>query len=127
MARQIRAIGSKLPELIIPVPLHNERLRQRGFNQALELARVLSRQLDIPIDQKSCIRCRPTDTQSRLEKSERSKNMRGAFTIRGAIKSNHIALVDDVVTTGSTVSEITKLLKQHGVKRVDIWAVARTL
>ncbi len=127
LAQQIRTVGAKLPELIIPVPLHKGRLRQRGFNQALELSRVLSRQLDIPIDQKSCVRHRPTDTQSQLEKSERSKNMREAFSVCRTIKSNHIALVDDVVTTGSTVSEITKLLKQHGVETVDIWAVARTL
>ncbi len=114
------------PELLIPVPLHPSRLKERGYNQALELARPLSHRLAIPLDFTSCRRVRPTPPQSSLHKKERHKNVRGAFKVQGEISTRHVALVDDVMTTGHTVRELARLLKRQGVRRVDVWLFART-
>jgi ComF family protein len=114
-----------LPGLIIPVPLHPSRLRERGFNQALELARPLSQLFDIPIDSESCIRARATEPQSGLDKKERRRNIRGAFEMKGNLGAKEVALVDDVVTTGSTANELARLLRRHGVEEIEVWTVAR--
>lgn len=114
------------PELLIPIPLHPSRLKERGYNQALELARPLGRQLAIPLDFNSCRRVRPTPPQSSLHKKERHKNVRGAFEIQGELSARHVALVDDVMTTGHTARELARLLKRHGAERVDVWVLART-
>ncbi len=116
----------ELPELIIPVPLHRSRLLERGFNQAIELARPIGRQLDIPVDSTSCIRTRATESQTNLDKKRRRKNIRGAFTVTQRLKHNHVVVLDDVVTTGGTVGEMARTLKRRGIKRVDVWALART-
>jgi ComF family protein len=115
-----------LPDCLIAVPLHIRRQRQRGFNQALEIARTCARRLALPLDCTSLARTTATRAQTRLTARERQKNPRGAFRIVRNIQAKHIALIDDVVTTGSTVNEIAKLLKSAGIRRVDIWAVART-
>lgn len=114
------------PELLIPVPLHSRRLRERGYNQALELAKPLARQFGIPIDHHSCERVIDNPPQAGLKKQQRKRNIRGAFKLRRTLEARHIALVDDVVTTGSTVTELARLLKRSGVERVDVWALART-
>lgn len=116
----------ELPELIVPVPLHPARLRERGFNQALELAKPISRHFNIPVDTTSCKRIKATATQSTLDKKVRKKNMRGAFEIAQTMDCKHLVLIDDVVTTGTTVNELAKMLKRAGVPRVDVWALART-
>ena len=118
--------GLDLPELIIPVPLHRSRLLERGFNQAIELAIPIGQHLDIPVDTTSCIRTRATEAQTNLDKKMRRKNIRGAFAVTRKIRHNHVVVLDDVVTTGGTVSEIARTLKRLGIKRVDIWALART-
>ncbi len=115
-----------LPELLIPVPLHGDRLRQRGYNQALELAKPLGRRFGIPVDHRSCQRIVQTRPQHALRKQQRARNMRGAFRITRPLAARHVALVDDVVTTGNTVNELARQLKRAGVARVDVWAVART-
>jgi len=115
------------PELIIPVPLHPQRLRERGFNQALELARPLSRRFAIPLDTRSCRRTRQTHPQTELDRKLRTKNLRGAFSVGANLRARHVAIVDDVVTTGSTTGELAKVLKRAGVERVDVWAAARAL
>lgn len=125
LGQYLRQRDSDPPELIIPVPLHPSRLRERGFNQALELALPLGQLFDIPIDSTSCVRTRATEPQTGLDKKARRRNMRGAFEITGRLKARHVALVDDVVTTGNTVNELARLLHRQGVKAVDIWAVAR--
>ncbi len=117
---------AEMPDLLLPVPLHPARLRQRGYNQALELAKPLSRRFHIPIDHRSCRRVRPTRPQSTLKKRQRRRNIRGAFQIIRPIAAKHVALVDDVVTTGGTVNELARQLKLAGIARVDVWAVART-
>ncbi len=122
----IKTNNLELPHLIIPVPLHPKRLRERGFNQALELAKPIGRHFNIPVDTKSCKRTRATETQSTLDKKIRVKNMRGAFEIVQPLNCEHIALIDDVVTTGTTVNELAKAVKASGVQRVDVWALART-
>ena len=118
------------PETIIPVPLHNQRLRRRGYDQALLLAKEIRQQLipvtRIPIDHKSLKRHRVTRQQQELDAKARKKNLQQAFSIIKPVSYKHVAIVDDVVTTGETVSEITRLLKKNNVERVDIWSLART-
>jgi ComF family protein len=115
-----------MPELIVPVPLHRTRLRERGYNQAQEIARATAATLSLPLDPHCCERVLVTAPQTRLEKKARRRNVRGAFAVRYAPKAGHVAILDDVLTTGSTASELTKVLLQQGVQRVDLWAVART-
>ena len=115
----------ELPELIIPVPLHASRQRERGFNQALELARPLGKWFGLPIENSHVIRNRATSPQMGLDKQARRKNIRGAFELKRKLTARHVAIVDDVVTTGNTVNELATLLRRGGVERVDVWAVAR--
>lgn len=116
---------AQLPELIIPVPLHKLRYRERGFNQALEIARTVAKELNIPLDITSCQRTHDTPHQIGLTAIQRRKNLEKAFTLIKPIKTQHVAILDDVMTTGSTVHEIASLLKKAGVERVDVWVCAR--
>ncbi|MEA1051796.1 ComF family protein [Lamprobacter modestohalophilus] len=119
--------GWETPDAILPVPLHPRRLRIRGYNQALELARLVSRRLDIPINHRCCQRTRSTQAQSELNEERRFSNIRGAFEVTSTRPlPRRIAILDDVVTTGATVSELARVLKQAGCERIDIWALART-
>jgi ComF family protein len=113
------------PEVLLPVPLAPRRFRQRGYNQAIELARWLERRLAIPLHTDVLVRVRETREQAGLPRSERRKNLRGAFAMHGPPPARHVALVDDVITTGSTVNELARILKAAGVRRVEVWAVAR--
>jgi ComF family protein len=116
-------------DLILSVPLHPRRLRQRGFNQSLLLARCVSRAHSIPLDFTSLQRTRHTEPQTQLSGSERQKNIRGAFEVRRleAIAEKHILLIDDVFTTGSTVQECAKVLLKAGAEQVDVLTLARAL
>ncbi len=124
LADAILSRGRSLPELILPVPLHPTRLRERGYNQALELARPVAHQLALPVDWRGVARQRQTQAQTSLQGRERRKNLRNAFVVQRELP-RHVAIVDDVVTTGATVSELAKTLKRSGVERVEIWAIAR--
>lgn len=115
------------PELLIPVPLHPKRLRDRGFNQALEIAVVVSDHCRIPIDNRCCRRVKNTDAQRNLSARQRQININKAFTIDREITARRVAIVDDVVTTGATVTELSKELLKHGAQEVHVWAVARTV
>ncbi len=115
----------ELPELIIPVPLHASRLRERGFNQALELARPLAKRFGVPVESQAVVRNRATSSQMELSKKARRRNLRGAFELAGPLAARHIAIIDDVVTTGSTVNELATVLCRGGAEKVDVWAVAR--
>ena len=117
---------NKKPDLIVPVPLHWQRQFFRGFNQSQWLAQYLSRALKVPINNRLLKRCRNTPPQQGLNRKQRQKNLKGAFRVNHPIEGKHIALVDDVVTTGSTVSELSKLLKKAGATKVEIWCLART-
>jgi len=114
-----------LPEFIIPIPLHTKRQRQRGFNQALEVSKVLSTRLNIPLDFKSCNRIKNTAAQSSLPAKQRHQNIKKAFNIKRPIKAKHVAIIDDVMTTGQTVLELSKVLKKQGVEKIEVWCCAR--
>lgn len=119
------SIHAKRPELIIPVPLHSKRYQQRGFNQSLEIGKIISRQLSIPIDNTCCLRIKNTAHQVSLTAKQRHKNIKNAFQVINPPKAKHIALLDDVMTTGATTNELSKILKSTGVKQVDVWVCAR--
>jgi ComF family protein len=115
-----------LPQMIIPVPLHKRRLRERGYNQAWELARPLARSFGVPCRHHVLCRVRYTDAQTGLDASQRRRNLRGAFAISdSAVLPFHVAILDDVFTTGATLAECAATLKRAGVARVDVWALAR--
>ena len=116
-----------LPDCIIPMPLHKERLRQRGFNQSMQLAQRLSQQLHVPLLAHACVRIRNTPSQSGLPWKERNKNMRKAFDCSTVVTGKHIAVVDDVMTTGATLNELAHTLLRAGASEVSAWVVARTL
>lgn len=124
MAAQLVDIGEK-PDCIIPVPLHPRRYRERGFNQALEIARHVSRELAIALDYQSCVRSRDTRHQIELPAKQRRRNLRQAFRVIQPVAYRHVAIIDDVMTTGATVNALAGELKRHGVSRVDIWVCAR--
>jgi ComF family protein len=113
------------PQALVPVPLHRSRLRERGYDQALELARALSRESGLPLLADRLQRVRRTGAQTELGASARRRNVLGAFALKpGAALPSHLALVDDVLTTGATAGECTQVLLAAGVERVDVWAVA---
>lgn len=115
------------PDLLIPVPLHPRRQRERGFNQAIEIARPLAASLDIPLDTASVVRIRNSPPQSTLQASQRRRNLGRAFALTRPLAARSVALLDDVMTTGSTVTAIAMLLRNAGVERVEVWVCARTL
>jgi len=115
-----------LPHALLPVPLHRSRLRSRGYDQALELARALARGLQLPLHADALRRCRATRAQTELGAIERKLNVRDAFVLRpGLALPAHVALVDDVMTTGATLAECARVLLAGGVQRVDAWTIAR--
>lgn len=116
-----------LPTRIIPVPLHPQRLKTRGYNQAVELAKSLAKQLKIPLDYDSCTRIRATATQTLLPADQRTSNVAKAFRCHSSLHGQHVAVVDDVMTTGATVNALCKTLRQQGVRQIDVWCCARTL
>jgi ComF family protein len=128
MYENLIATGVDLPDVLIPVPLHNLRMIKRGFNQAYELGAYIGKLLDIPLLTSTLRRHRNTKAQSGLSRKQRRKNVRGAFYWHGLHKpARHIALIDDVMTTGTTVTECARVLKNAGAKRVDIWVAARAI
>ncbi len=118
--------SESLPEVIVPVPLHKHRLRERGYNQALELARPIAKQLNIPIDFNSCVRIKHTEAQSLIPAKQRQKNVKNAFEVSKNFSAQHVAIIDDVITTGSTIKELSNVLLQSGVSRIDLWCCAKT-
>ena len=115
-----------LPECIIPIPLHAKRLRQRGFNQALLLAKPCAKALNIPLNTTACLRNRATLAQSSIPAKQRLSNLKRAFSVNDNFSAQHVAIVDDVITTGQTVDALSRALKQTGVKQIDVWCCART-
>lgn len=114
-------------DLIMPMPMHHERLQQRGFNQALEIARVISKSCQIQLDFSACQRTRLTPPQASLPLKERIKNIRGVFKCNRNLQGLRIAVVDDVMTTGASLNELAKTLKLAGAVHVECWVIARTL
>lgn len=115
------------PDAIIPMPLHPSRLKERGFNQATEIARIVAKQFDIPLESRVCTRARPTKPQTGLSLQERTRNMRGVFACSKSLAGKHIVLLDDVMTTGASLNALARTVKDAGAAKVDCWVVARTL
>ena len=115
------------PDCIVAMPLHPARLRERGFNQSLELARRIAVKLGIPLLERACQRVRDTPPQSALPWKERGRNMRKAFACTGDLSGKHVAVVDDVMTSGASINELAEALRQAGAREVSAWVVARTL
>ncbi|MCQ3032408.1 ComF family protein [Pseudomonas syringae] len=116
------------PDFLLPVPLAVKRLRQRGYNQAAMLADWLGDQLELPVEDQLVLRTQETPPQQGLDAKARKRNLRNAFVVidEEKIKGKHVALVDDVLTTGSTADVIAKLLMKAGACRVDVYCLART-
>ena len=126
MADALRRQAPDRPDALLPIPLHRERLRARGYDQALELARPLARELDLPLLSGLLQRRHATQAQSRLDKAGRRANLRDAFHVhaRTALPA-HVVLIDDVMTTGATLEAAARCLRRAGVRRVDAWVCAR--
>jgi ComF family protein len=122
---QLKISLQNRPDCLLPVPLYKSRLRQRGFNQSIELARVIAKKLAIPIEYEAVRRNRSTTSQTGLDADERRKNIRGAFSVMENLKAKHVLIIDDVMTTGSTVNELAITLKRNGVERVGVLSFAR--
>lgn len=115
---------TELPQLIIPVPLHKQRLQQRGFNQALEIAKEVSNAIHIPIAADAIWRHKATQPQAQCTASQRERNIKNAFRLHQSINAHRIILLDDVITTGNTVRECSRCLKQANIEHIDCWSVA---
>ena len=126
MASALAARAEPLPDLLLPMPLHGQRLRRRGYNQALELARRLAGRLVVEVDTDAARRVRATEDQIGKSAPERRRNVKGAFAVEAArVRDKHVALLDDVMTTGSTLAELARACRKSGARRVEVWTVAR--
>lgn len=125
-ARAVHAGGrAAWPEILLPVPLGHGRFRRRGYNQAIELAIHMHRALGIALHTDVLVRTRETVEQAGLGRRARRKNLRNAFAVVRPLPARHVAIVDDVVTTGSTANEVARVLKLAGATRIEVWALAR--
>ncbi|MDO6562832.1 ComF family protein [Amphritea sp. 1_MG-2023] len=122
---RLRLQTAPRPELIIPVPLHQKRLQQRQYNQAALLAKRLARSLSIPFSHQLLIKAINTPHQADLDRKTRRKNLRNSFHCINPPPAS-VAVIDDVMTTGTTAAEISRVLKQAGCQQVYIWVIART-
>ena len=118
--------NSLLPDCLIPVPLHKNRLIQRGYNQANELAHCLARRLNLPCVKNCIIKTKHTSPQTALTRRARMKNLRNAFSVQNPPQYARVAIVDDVITSATTAAEIARLLKQNGVAWAEVWSIARS-
>jgi ComF family protein len=118
--------GLALPDAIVPVPLHRDRLARRGFNQAAEVARPIARAFRVPLLLRGCTRPLNTVEQTTLTGTARRANIRGAFRAQVDMVGASVAIVDDVLTTGSTANELAKTLRIAGAVAVEVWVVARS-
>ncbi len=127
LAEHLATRTTTLPDVIVPVPLHAARLRERGYNQSLELARAVAQQFDVPLaTHGAVVRVRATVSQTQLAPEARARNLRNAFRVAGDFAGRHVALVDDVMTSGHTAGSLAKSLKRAGADSVSVWVVART-
>lgn len=125
LLRQIKRISPTMPDCLIPVPLHWTRLYFRGFNQSHEIARHLSSHLAIPINTKLCQRRRRTLPQTKLNHAKRKSNVSNAFVLRKQVSGLRVAIVDDVITSGATVTSLASVLDKGGCSDLQVWVCAR--
>ena len=116
---------SDMPKLLLPVPLHFKRELSRGYNQSVLIGKQLQTELAIPLSQSHLLRTIATEAQAGLSRQKRLKNLAKAFYCQ-PLSQTHVAIIDDVVTTGATATQITKAVKKAGAKQVDIWCICRT-
>lgn len=121
-----RCASAARPHCLLPVPLSDQRIAGRGFNQSAEIARLLAKETGIPLRPALLRRARDTRPQSELPLAGRAENLRGAFVVDRPVGGLHVALVDDVATTGATGAEAARVLLRQGAARVDLWTVAHT-
>jgi ComF family protein len=126
MAERLVDGEARTPDAILPMPLHRQRLAARGYNQAAELARPIAQRFGVPLDVRSCRRIRATAEQARLAASNRAANVAGAFSCE-RLPGRHVAVIDDVITTGHTMAALIKVLHRAGVGRIDVWVCARAV
>ncbi|HUS24483.1 MAG TPA: ComF family protein [Candidatus Binatia bacterium] len=126
MARELLRRPEALPQRLLPVPLHSPRLRRRGYNQAVEIARVLAQRTGVVVDVDSVERWRPTAHQTGQSRAQRRRNLKGAFRAHADLSGLRLALIDDVITTGATAGELARVCCAAGAARVEVWAAART-
>ncbi|MDP2961811.1 MAG: ComF family protein [Sulfurimicrobium sp.] len=119
--------SASCPDVLIPMPLHPKRLRERGFNQALELAKVVAGRLELPLLAQGAERIRATPPQVGLPWKERAKSVRGAFSCSADLSGKHVAVLDDVMTTGTSLHELSIALRKQGAVEISAWVVARTV
>ncbi len=112
-------------DLLIPMPLHPERLRERGFNQSAEIARRIAQTTGQPLNIDALTRSRATPPQAELPMKERTRNVRGAFECSDDLSGKHVLLIDDVMTTGATLREASRIIKLHGAASIDVAVLAR--
>lgn len=117
--------GARTIDVLVPVPLDHARLRSRGYNQSLELARPVAQRIGLPIDAFGVRRTRATRPQAELSRAGRRENMRGAFVVDADYRDKSVAIVDDVMTSGATADALSSELLAAGARRVEVWAVAR--
>ena len=115
----------KMPDYLVPVPLHPNRIQERGYNQALLIARYLAKHYPLKLDFTHCRRVLDTQRQSDLDYQKRRGNVKGCFVADRVFTSRHIAIVDDVMTTGFTANELAIQLKKAGARQIDLWVIAR--
>lgn len=127
LAVKVQKRQRELPQILIPIPLHPSRLRHRGYNQSAQLVDALSRELSIPVDKTSFIRQRNTTPQTGMSGKQRKRNVKQAFAVANPLPYRHVALVDDVYTTGHTAAEACSCLQQNGVEEVEVWTIARAI
>jgi len=128
LARQVAAAGIRLPQALVPLPLHASRYRERGFNQAEAVARHVASRTGVPLDALLLQRLRATAPQTTLSASERRHNCTGAFAARPGRRSPaRVALLDDVMTTGSTAAAAAEALRAAGARHVELWVCALAL
>ena len=117
--------NKSLPDLILPIPLHDKRLQHRGFNQAYEIAKPIAKAFMIPVDFTGVKRIKNTQAQSRLSSIDRQTNVANAFVAKRSYTGMTIAVIDDVMTTGYTITEFCRVIRQSGAKNIDVWCCAR--
>jgi len=117
----------RLPDMIVPMPLHEDRLKERGFNQAALIGERLAAKLRLPIDYAACLRVKATRPQVELPIKERRGNLRGAFVCERDLTGRHVALVDDVMTSGASLEELARVVRKAGASHVSAWVVARAV
>jgi ComF family protein len=121
------AAGNAKPDLLVAMPLSRARQRERGYNQALEIARLVARHSRVTLLQRDVVRVKDAPPQATMPWKERAKNIRGAFACARDLGGKTIAVIDDVMTTGASLNELAGTLKRAGAARVENWIVARTL